>query len=181
MDTERTDADPAGPPPTKADLLAQIDQSRGALEQAIGQLSDAQLVAPGAYDGWSVKDHLAHLSAWEAGMVALLQRRPRWEAMGLDEQTIQDSETDDLNAIIQRHSKERPLAEVRAEFEQVHRELLDTLAGLTDADLLKPYSYYQPDEPGEDSGDPIVNWLAGNTFEHYAEHLPWIQALVEGR
>ena len=43
------------------------------------------------------------------------------------------------------------------------------LSGLTDANLLKTYSYYQPDEPGEDSGSPIVGWITGNTYYHYDE------------
>ena len=56
--------------------------------------------------------------------------------------------------------------------------MLTTLAGLSDEDLFKTYSYYQPDEPGDDSGDPILNWIMGNTYEHYAEHQAWIEALL---
>jgi hypothetical protein len=58
------------------------------------------------------------------------------------------------------------------------QQLLDALDGLTDADLFKTYSHYQPDEPGKDSGAPILGWIAGNTYAHYAEHQGWIQALV---
>ena len=49
----------------------------------------------------------------------------------------------------------------------------------SDADLRKTYSHYQPDEPGEDSGEPIMRWVAGNTYEHYAEHQEWIEALIK--
>ena len=53
-----------------------------------------------------------------------------------------------------------------------------SLHALTDADLLKTYSHYQPDEPGEDSGSPIVGWITGNTYYHYDEHRVLIEALV---
>ena len=52
------------------------------------------------------------------------------------------------------------------------------LAGLSDADLLKTYRHYQPDEPEENSGAPIIGWIAGNTYEHYAEHQAWVEALA---
>ena len=164
-------------PRTKAELLERIERARAALEQTISGLSDAQLVAPGS-DGWSVKDHLAHLTTWEQGIAALLERRPRYAAMHLDEQTYLTAGEDDINSIIYEHNKDRSLAEVLAAFEQGHQQVLAALAGLTDADLFKTYSHYQPDEPGEDSGEPILRWIAGNTYEHYAEHEAWIQALV---
>ncbi|GAB4335609.1 MAG: hypothetical protein Kow0010_23150 [Dehalococcoidia bacterium] len=37
---------------------------------------------------------------------------------------------------------------------------------------------YLPDEPGEETGAPIVGWIAGNTCAHYEEHLAWISDLV---
>jgi hypothetical protein len=47
------------------------------------------------------------------------------------------------------------------------------LGKLDDADLEKPYSHYQPGDPDEKR--PVVGWVAGNTYEHYAEHTNWIR------
>jgi hypothetical protein len=165
-------------PQTKSELLARMAEARAPLEQAVSQLSEAQLTTVDIQSGWSIKHHLAHLAAWEIGIAALLQRRPRWEAMGLDEATVASHETDDLNAIIYQQNKNRSLAEVRAYFHEAHQQMLMALASLSDEDLFKTYSYYQPDEPGDDSGDPILNWIIGNTYEHYAEHQAWIEALL---
>ncbi|MBC8098629.1 MAG: hypothetical protein H7Y11_04245 [Armatimonadetes bacterium] len=52
----------------------------------------------------------------------------------------------------------------------------DTINGLTDADLMRPYQYYATDSTRE---DPVIRWIVGDTFEHYAEHLPWMQAIVD--
>jgi hypothetical protein len=163
---------------TKSELLARMAEARTALEQILSRLSEVQLTARDAQSGWAIKDHLAHLAAWELGIAALLQHRPRWEAMGLDKVTVASHETDELNEIIYRQNEDRSLAEVRAYFHEAHQQMLTTLASLSDADLLKTYSYYQPDEPGDDSGDPILNWIMGNTYEHYAEHQAWIEALL---
>ncbi len=165
-------------PQEKAELLERIERARASLDEVIDGLSDGQLSAPGPDGAWSVKDHLAHLAAWEQGIAALLQRRPRYGAMQLDEKTYLSTDADGLNAIIYQQNKGRSLGEVRAAFRQAQRELLAALGGLTDTDLSKTYSHYQPDEPGEDSGAPIVSWIAGNTYKHYDEHRAWITALV---
>ncbi len=165
-------------PSDKTELLERIQRARAALEQTISRVSDAQLVAPGPSEAWSVKDHLAHLTTWEQGLAALLQGRPRYAAMEVDEKTYLSADADGLNAIIYQRNKDRPLAEVLVAFRQAHEELLGALAALTDGDLFKTYSHYQPHEPGEDSGEPILRWIAGNTYEHYTEHQAWIQAVI---
>jgi hypothetical protein len=166
-------------PLRKAELLERMEQGRTVLEQAISRLSEAQLTTSHPDTGWTIKDHLAHLGAWEVGIAALLRRQPRWAAMGLDEVTVEAHEMDDLNAILYQRHKDRPLSEVLAYFHETHRQMRAALAQLTDEDLFKTYSYYQPDEPGEDSGRPILDWVMGNTYEHYAEHLEWIEGLLD--
>ena len=164
-------------PRDKRELLERLERARAALDRTVGRLSDARLVAPGRYEGWSVKDHLVHLSTWEQGIVALLQRRPRYAAMHVDEE-IYLRGADAVNEIVYAQNKDRPLSDVLASFRQTQQDLLGVLARLTDADLAKTYSYYQPDEPGDDSGEPVLKWIAGNTYEHYAEHQSWIEALI---
>lgn len=165
-------------PQTKSELLVRMAQGRAALEQVVSQLNELQLTTSDPQSGWTIKDHLAHLAAWEAGIAALLQHRPRWEAMGLNEAAVLRHETDDLNEIIYQQNKNRSLAEVRAYFHAAHQQLLAALERLSDDDLFKTYFYYQPDESGGDNGAPILNWIIGNTYEHYAEHQGWIEAVL---
>jgi hypothetical protein len=131
----------------------------------------------GPEGGYSAKDHLAHLTAWERGIVALLQKKPRFQAMGVEEAFVAGKTMDDMNEVIYQRNRQRPLIEVLADFEQEHRALLGILAGMDDADLFRPYSYYQPDEPGRDDGRPILSWIAGNTYEHFNEHAGWLREL----
>jgi uncharacterized protein (TIGR03083 family) len=163
---------------TVAEFLRRLDRGRAALDAALAPLSERQLTTPDPEEGWSVKDHLAHMAAWENGMTALLKREPRYPAMGVSLEQVQANDMDQVNQIMYRQHKDRPLAEVRAFFDKAHNDLRAAVAGLQDADLQRTYSHFQPDEPGEDNGTPIVAFLVGNSFGHYEEHIPWINNVV---
>jgi hypothetical protein len=174
-------------PRTKSELLAQIEQGRRDFEQMLARLSEAELITPDPTTSWAIKDHLAHLAAWEAGIAALLQRRPRWEAMGLDEATVRASNPEQVNDLIYQRHKDRPLPEILATFHEAHQELLAALMELTDEDLFKGYAHYAPAVSGDAANGPIIgwiignayrpiiDWIIGNTYEHYAEHQGWIE------
>ncbi len=166
-------------PKSKTELLEQLRQARTALEQTLSEFGDEQMTEWKDQVGWSIKDHLDHLAAWEHGIAALLQRRLRFEAMGVDSATVRKSSEDELNEIIRQRSARRTLAQTRAALRRSHDDLVAAINALSDADLFKTYSYYQPDEAGEDSGRPIINWIIGNSSAHYMEHLAWIKALAQ--
>ena len=52
-------------PRTRADLMARIQRDWAALEETIADLIEEQMSVPDA-GGWSIKDNLAHLTAWES-------------------------------------------------------------------------------------------------------------------
>ncbi len=163
---------------TRAELIRRIEEGRRHLDQMLSTLTDEQLTTPGGPDGWSVKDHLAHLAAWETGQAAMLRRENRWVAMGYGE--TEPTDTDEINAVIYKLNKNRSLPEVRAALDDAHQQLIRAINNLSEADLFKTYSYYQPQEPGEDDGQPIWPRIVGNSFGHYEEHEPWIKEVLAG-
>lgn len=79
-------------------------------------------------------------------------------------------------AIFERHHL-APLADILEDFHSTHKRLLETVEAMDDAALYLPYSHYQPDDlPYNDQ--PVVGWIAGNTFDHYEEHIDWLTALL---
>ncbi|MBI3538558.1 MAG: ClbS/DfsB family four-helix bundle protein [Chloroflexi bacterium] len=164
---------------TKAEILENIAQGLAEFEALIGKLSDAQLTARGK-DGWRIQDHLAHIAAWEQGIAALLRKQSRYRAMGagVAEAIRTAKDFDAPNDVIYKLHKDKSLRAVKDYFARTHQDLLAAINALTDADLLKTYSHYQPDEPRDDNGDPILRWIGGNTFGHYAEHSEWIRAMI---
>lgn len=62
-------------PTTKAELLSAAREEFARLFETVDSVSDADRVTPGASEGWSVKDLLAHLDAWHQMLLG-------WEAIG---------------------------------------------------------------------------------------------------
>ncbi|MBZ0301942.1 MAG: ClbS/DfsB family four-helix bundle protein [Anaerolineae bacterium] len=165
-------------PKTKAELLQRIDQGWEALQTFIASLTEAQMTGPTDAAGWTVKDHLIHLAVWENSIVALLKRQmPRREALGLDEATWMSGDFDRMNAVIQQQQQAMPLDAVLKRLNEVHQQMLDTLQPMSDADLQRPYSAYQP--PRSEDG-PIMNWVIGDTYSHFSQHIGWMDAIITG-
>ena len=165
-------ADPIG----KAELLERMNSSYAALVELIQPLSETQISRP-AQSGWAIKDHLAHLAAWEIGVAALLQHQPRFAAMQVEEAVAQGKNTDELNDLIYQQNAGLSPAEAREKFEAAHREMLQALAAMSDTDLYRPYADYLP-AGSQGSQDPVMNWIAGDTYEHFDEHNTWIREII---
>jgi len=161
---------------TKAELLATIEPAWVTLNAALDRLTDRQKTTIRDAQGWTVKDHIIHLAAWERSVVSFLQGQPRHAGLGVDEALYMNGSGDDINAAIFHERQEMPLVEAVAQFRNVHRQLMQLLAPLTDADLHKPYREYLPDELGDDR--IAIDVIYSNTTGHFGEHLDWIETLV---
>ncbi len=180
MTENPTSAENEAVPQTTAELLARIDGAWSQLLQTIGELNEVQLATLRDAQGWSVKDHLVHLTAWEQSLLALLEGRDRDEAIGLGDVDHAGMEVDDVNAAIHRRNQHLSLEDAVAAFHQSHAQVRASVAALSDADLFKPYSHYQPNDPPANN-NPVIGWIIGNTYEHYLDHDGWIRGLVEAR
>jgi Protein of unknown function (DUF1706) len=142
-----------------------------ALVEALGP-GDLQKTGGGE---WAVKDHLVHVAAWELSLLALLDGHDRKKAMGVPNAS---DETDDINeAVWLRHRHDTP-EQVLAFSRDTHAALMRRLREMSDADLRRSYNHYQPNDPRDPGDDrPVIDWVAGNTYEHYAEHIGWIKAI----
>ena len=163
---------------TKAELLADTELSWAALNSALDRLGEAQKTAITDAQGWTVKDHIVHLTAWERSVVFFLQGKPRHAGLGVDETLYLNGKEDEINAVVFQQRKDIPLADALAQFREVHEQSLKLVRPLTDADLEEPYSRYLPDEPGDGDGPPAINVIYGNSAHHFTEHLAWMKALV---
>ena len=153
--------------------LGLIESSWGELTRLVDRIGPEGLSLRGG-DGWQIKDHLAHVAAWEHSLIALFEGRDRLAAMGLMDLP---ADTDRINeALWTLHGKESPEQALRY-FHDSHARLVSALGTLSDADLQLPYSHYQPGDP--DESRPASNWVAGNTYEHYDQHVGWMNQLIK--
>ena len=165
-----TTAPNTSPSPTGARVLERIRQSRQALEGLVASLDEATLMRPGP-GGWSVKDHLAHLTAWRRMVLGFLDGRAAPEGLGVSAETYEQGE-DAINAALFVSHRERPWPEVRDEFHRVYDSLVERLAQLGEDEWQQPYPI-TPRRPY-----PRIDNIEGNTFEHDLEHLGWIEAAL---
>ncbi len=163
-------------PTTKAELLHNLEQEWADFHAYIRSLTPEQLTQPRDAAGWSAKDHLIHLALWQDGVSALLERKgeTRAAAMGLDAAEW-GREMDEVNAIMQRMHRDLPLDDALARLQGAHERMHRIITALPEAALFLPYTDYDPSMPRD---NPILDWIVGDSYEHYAEHRPWIAAIV---
>ena len=160
-------ADDAKGPIGAAECLARFRTARARVDELVASVDSWTAQSP---EGWTAKDYLAHLTAWQRCVVRWWEEgeagRPReWPEPGFTFEQV-----DALNDRDWRADRETPLDEVRREFE-VSADAVEALIGrLTDDDL---------------NDAAHVPWLgfegrhaiAGNTYGHYAEHFEALEQL----
>jgi hypothetical protein len=154
--------------------MPRIESSWNELVELVNQVQEAGGLTRAAADGWSIKDHLAHIGAWEHSLLALIEGRDRLAGMGVHEPVAEN--TDAVNEAVRKLHENDTGDEALGYFRDSHAQLVAALGKLSDADLRKPYSHYQPGDP--DQKRPVAEWVGGNTYEHYKEHIGWINQLI---
>jgi hypothetical protein len=158
---------------TKDELLRRIESVWDELLEVLVGLDDAAKSRINPASGWAIKDHLSHLAAWERGITYLLTGRPRPIGMGISEAQWIDLTMDEINNLMYEAGRGQSAAEAMAQIRMAHAEMLDALAALDDDDLQRDYATFDRSETP--TGRPVIDWVIGNTYEHYQEHLGYIR------
>jgi hypothetical protein len=146
-------------PADTAALLDQIRTDRAKLEDALARVSSTRLEEPGAMGNWTVKDILAHITAWERRLddwLAANQRPP------LSGEIIEQ-----LNQGRYEVDRERPLADVQADFDRIHQSVVQRIGHFLGDDVETPL----PVEGRDGPGSPAWRLIAACTYLHYEEHI----------
>lgn len=163
---------------TKAELLKRSEEQYKAYEQYLSRFTEEQLTQLTDAAGWSVKDHLYHLALAEGSLLALLDRKPIHEYLGVDLATYKAGD-DAVNAVVQQRTHDLPLVEVLDTLRRNHQQVMERIRATPEAELQRPFNAYQPDDDPREG--TVLLSLIYNTFHHYEEHAPWIAAIVEGK
>ena len=161
----------------KADLVEEIGSAWMELGSYLAGLSEAQVTSIVDGEGWTVKDHITHITAWEESVISFLQGRPRSEGLGVDKELYSRGSFDDINAAIREQRKGLSLEEATGRMHATHLRLLAVLDHLSDEDLVQPLRHFLPASSAEDHRRAI-DLIRDNTSGHHMEHLSWIQTLV---
>jgi hypothetical protein len=157
-------------PANREELLQQIREEREALERVLAQLPEQTMTEPLLDGGWSVKDTLAHIAAWEGLMVSWVEESLRggWP----ERPATGDDWVDQLNARLYEQYREMPLPEVQALFASSYKRAYTLASQLTEEEL------FQPDRYAWRQGRPLYTLVAGNTCWHYPDHRETMESLL---
>lgn len=163
----------------KQELLDDIEREWTRINQFLDSLSDEQWTGIKNPDGWTIKDHVAHLSAWEQSIIAFFTGVPRYDGLGVSEALYMSHDIDAVNHAIFLNHREDSLADVRVNFAATHDKLMGHINTTSNEDMQKPYSHFLPFEPGDGDGPPAIQTIHNNTAGHYDEHMPWMEAMFD--
>ncbi len=149
---------------SKEQLLEKMRSGYATFSTLLSSLSEAQLTAPNVNDGWSIKDNIAHLSAWQRRQIA--RNQAVRDGVELPDPTPGMS-IDEINELYYQQNKDRALADVLDEFHETDRLLQESVEALTDEQLNSPIPWLD--------GRTLAPYVAGDSYEHYEEHTEIIQ------
>ena len=133
-------------PADKAELLAMIQTGYEQFDVVLATLRAEQMTLTGVNGSWSIKDNLAHLSAWQNYQAARMEgvvagTEPPPLAPGLEDE-------DAINEYLYQQHKARPLPDVLAEFRASYQRVLAATEALSWEALNAPF-------PWDDGGAPV--------------------------
>ena len=140
------------------------------VQRTLDVMSPEQMHVPDVQGFWSVKDTIAHLSAWHNRTLNWLATARRGEVPVTPEEGYSWEEIDRLNDERYMVDRDRPLNEVLREFQATYERLYTEAEALTEEELFTKAGlsmYFR---------DPLFGYIAYNTFFHYRTHLEPIRA-----
>ena len=159
-------------PKSTAELLDNINGEWLALLGVIEKLSPKKMITPDA-GGWSPKDNLAHLTEWMKILLGYhIDNRPSREVIGVAPEATEDWDFEAMNKLFFERNHHRSVEDVTDGLKSVYAEVIARLKSMPFDDLMKPRYADDPEK------QPLLNWVLGNTTEHFAEHRANIEKVL---
>ena len=156
-------------PLDKSILLANMRASYDRFQARLAPLSEAQLTIEGAIGTWSIKDVLAHLTAWHE----LGAKEYQAIAQGREPVIEPEGDVDQDNARLIEPYRTQSLQEVQIAFRTAYQQVVAAVESLSETDLFEAGRF-----PWRE-GQALWEGIAYNTFAHYDEHRAMIAAWLD--
>ena len=131
------------------DLVRRVDDGWREFRAAVRSLGRAGLERATSA-GWTYKDLVAHVAAWEAWAPGRLDAIRAGTA-----KPMSDEDVDAFNARVVEGRRQVSAEAILDELDAAHRRLVESIRRLTLEEL---------------ASQRLVNTVVGNTFGHYADH-----------
>lgn len=158
------------------ELVIAIERAWRPYEAYIRDLPPEELGGPTDEAGWTVKDHITHVAAWEGGIRAVLQGEPQHEGMGISEDDLALDDTALVNERIRQAHADIPAEEVVEEAVLRHEGFIMEVEALPAEAVYRKRSEltHQEDPAGMFFGE----WAWLDSGVHYRNHFAYIRRIL---
>ena len=171
--------EPSPRPTSKTELLERMWAGREEWDALIAQIPDSVRTEPALAGGWSVKDLIAHVAAYENWTAAQIRaanegRAPTNRELYGTEEMPDDSEGWDLdrqNAMIYAQYKETPLAEVMMFSSHSFADLVAAVEAVADEDFARTGAQAWTDDT------TLLEVIPGQCYAHYEHHADELRSI----
>ena len=145
----------------KSALIRDMETEHSRLENILSKIAEQDMLIPGVIGVWSVKDILAHLSAWEWQFVEWYRdgiegKESKIVPVGMSRKVI-----DEFNQRVFEKFRKVSLKKIAMEFKNSHAEILVIIPKISEEDMFQPGKYSWTGEL------LLADYIAGNTINHY--------------
>jgi hypothetical protein len=154
----------------RTDLLAELNSEHEAWQGLLADIGDDRMDEPGVAGPWSIKDIVAHLTAWRRRTVGRLEAVGHGQPEPAHEWPADLKDDDEINAWFHERDRNKSLREVLSESRRVFEQLVAAIEKLPQEAL---------DDPGRlpwMQGAPVSGAAFFSHFhdEHEADMRAWL-------
>jgi hypothetical protein len=154
----------------RAELLAELNSEQDAFEGLLREIGQDRMEEPGVAGPWSIKDVVAHITAWRRRTVGRLEAAAKGEPEPTAPWPAHLQEDDEINAWFHERDRNKSVRDVLSESRDVFNRLAAAIAKLPEDAL---------DDPAR------FPWMEGTAFsgasffshfhdEHEADIRAWL-------
>jgi hypothetical protein len=153
----------------KEHILTALREQLDRWEELLASMGDEQITTPDQPSGWSIKDVIAHLMAWQQRSIARMEaalndREPEFPSWIQNIDPDEEGYTDRINAWIYDTYREQPWSKVHQDWKAGFQRLLELGEAIPEKDLLDASRYAWLQEY------PLAYILLA-TYDHHQEHF----------
>ncbi len=164
-------------PVTKQEFLDYVNARWNAFVAQTDTLTDEQWTGPTDAAGWTAKDHVAHVTAWDRSIIEHLRNQtPQQQTLGVSDAAWTASGYDAENEEIRQRTIDHPVDVVRAERDKTWIEILEIVSGFSEEEYAGPCTAVGLSSQEQS----LLEWLVAELPNHYAEHCGYIEVIVTG-
>ena len=169
------------PSSPKQELIDATTTAWDAFVAYVDGVPEERWTGPTDAAGWSVKDHVSHVTQWDRAVIERLRNHGRLqETLGVSETAWIAESFAPMNEELRRRTANDAVPLVKADRDATWRELVSLLGALSEEQLARSGT-----EAGLGIGErplsaPVVQVLGAYWGAHYDEHRQCITAIVEG-